>query len=309
MRKEEFTFESRDGETKLYAVRWIPDTQIKCILQIVHGMSEYINRYEHVAEWFCKRGIMVVGEDHLGHGNSVKENGTYGYFCKQDPATVVVRDVHRLKKMTEEEYPGIPYVIWGHSMGSFILRNYLFKYGFGIKGAIVCGTGSKPKGLIKMAKLLANIQGLLLGDKHVAKMLDKMAFGDRTKIPTDQRNDWLSTDHNVAVKYDADPLCGFTFTVNGFKTLFTLIDRQNKYQNVERISKTLPILLISGDKDIVGDCGDGVKKVFEEYKKVGIKDVSMKLYPGLRHEIHNEPSKETVFEDILNWINEKVLSN
>ncbi|MCQ2081162.1 MAG: lysophospholipase [Lachnospiraceae bacterium] len=308
MRKEEFTFDSRDGVSKIHAVRWIPEGEIRCILQIVHGMAEYIERYEEAAEWFCERGIMVVGEDHLGHGKTVEGEGTYGYFTKMDPATVVVRDVHRLKKLTEEEYPSLPYVIWGHSMGSFILRNYLFKYGFGIDAAIVCGTGQNSKGLIKFAKCLAKLQGVFLGDKHIAKMLNTMAFGSSAKIPEGHKNDWLCTDHSVVEKYDDDPLCGFTFTVNGFKTLFELIDRLNKFSNVLRVPKTTPIFVISGSEDIVGNKGAGVKKVFEEYKKAGINDVTMKLYDGLRHEIHNEPSKYEVFEDMLNWIESRVIN-
>ena len=129
VKKEEFTFDSRDGATKIHAVRWVPEGKVVCILQIIHGMAEYVERYEQLAQYLGEKGILVTGDDHLGHGKSVGEEGAYGYFCEQDPATVVVRDVHRLKKITQEEYPGIPYVILGHSMGSFILRNYLFRYG------------------------------------------------------------------------------------------------------------------------------------------------------------------------------------
>lgn len=306
MLREEFTFDSRDGKTKLYAYRYIPDGKIKCILQIVHGMAEHIGRYEEVAKWFAEKGILVTAEDHLGHGKSVPEGGTYGYFCPQDPATVVVRDVHRLKKLTQEAYPGIPYVIWGHSMGSFILRNYMMRYGSGIDAAIVCGTGTKPAGAVKSGLMLAYIQGAFLGDKHVAKMLNTIAFGNNKNIPVENRNDWLSTDHNVAVKYDADPQCGFTFTINGFKTMLTLIDRQNNHKNVALMPKDLPVYLISGKEDIVGDCGVGVEKVYEEYKQIGMKDVEMKLYDGLRHEIHNEPCKEQVYEDIISFISKRV---
>lgn len=140
MKKEEIFFLSRDGKTKIHAVKWIPEGKPVCILQIVHGMAEYIERYERLALVLTRQGILVTGEDHLGHGKSVGENGIYGYFCAHDPATVVVRDVHRLKKMVQEQYPGVPYLLLGHSMGSFILRNYLSRYGSGIDGAIVMGT-------------------------------------------------------------------------------------------------------------------------------------------------------------------------
>ena len=141
MIKEEFYFDSRDGESRIHAVRYTPDDgNVKGIVQVVHGMAEYVERYENLAEFLTARGILVTGEDHLGHGKSVAEGGTYGYFCEQDPATVVVRDVHRLKKITEESYPEVPYVILGHSMGSFITRNYLCRYGKGVDGAVIVGT-------------------------------------------------------------------------------------------------------------------------------------------------------------------------
>lgn len=302
MRKEEIVFDSRDGVSKIHAIRWIPEGEVKAVLQIIHGMAEYIERYEHVAEWFTERGILVTGDDHLGHGASVSDGGVYGYFCEQDPATVVVRDVHRLKKMTQEAYPGVPYFIWGHSMGSFILRNYMMKYGTGIDGAIVCGTGGQPKMLVKFAKGLANVQKLFLGGKHVAKMLNTMAFGDKSKLEPGHANDWLCTDHSVVEKYDADPLCGFTFTVNGFITLFTLIDRLNSDKNLSKMPKELPILMVSGSEDEVGENGKGVKRVYDKYMEIGMKNVTLKFYDKMRHEIHNEPIKETLFGDIYEWI-------
>ena len=152
MKKEEIFFLSRDGKTKIHAVKWIPEGKPICILQIVHGMAEYIERYERLASVLTRQGILVTGEDHLGHGKSVGENGIYGYFCAHDPATVVVRDVHRLKKIVQEQYPGVPYLLLGHSMGSFILRNYLSRYGSGIDGAIVMGTGMQPKAVLNAAK-------------------------------------------------------------------------------------------------------------------------------------------------------------
>lgn len=308
VKKEEFTFDSRDGQSKIHAVRWIPEGKVICILQIVHGMAEYIERYEEVARYFAEKGILVTGEDHLGHGKSVTENGTYGFFCNQDPATVVVRDVHRLKKMTQEDYPGIPYVILGHSMGSFILRNYLFRYGKGIQGAIICGTGSQPTALIKCSKALATIQGALLSQKHIAKMLDKMAFGNYNKEIADRRTDfdWLCRDEKVVDAYVKDPLCGFTFTVNGFKTLFTLIDRLNKPENLENMPKELPIYFIAGEKDPVGNYGEGVRKAYDSFQKAGMENVSLKLYPEDRHELLNELDKYQVYEDLYPWIVDRV---
>lgn len=308
VKKEEFTFDSRDGQSKIHAVRWVPEGKVVCILQIVHGMAEYVERYEDLAQYLGEKGILVTGDDHLGHGKSVAENGIYGYFCEQDPATVVVRDVHRLKKLTQEEYPGVPYVILGHSMGSFILRNYLFRYGTGIQGAIVCGTGSQPGAIVKLSRMMAALQGAFLGQKHVAKMIDKIAFGSYNKKIENPRTsfDWLCTDEGVVDAYVKDKLCGFIFTVNGFRTLFTLLDRLNQEENLNAMPKTLPVHFISGDMDPVGNYGKGVRKAYEDFEKAGMERISLKLYPGCRHELLNETNKKQVYEDIYPWIMERV---
>lgn len=308
VKKEEFTFDSRDGQSKIHAVRWVPEGKVVCILQIVHGMAEYVERYEDLAQYLGEKGILVTGDDHLGHGKSVAENGIYGYFCEQDPATVVVRDVHRLKKLTQEEYPGVPYVILGHSMGSFILRNYLFRYGTGIQGAIVCGTGSQPQALVKFSRMVVALQGAFLGQKHVDKMMDKMAFGSYNKRIENPRTafDWLCTDESVVDAYVKDKLCGFIFTVNGFRTLFTLLDRLNQEENINAMPKTLPIHFISGDMDPVGNYGKGVRKAYADFEKAGMERISLKLYPGGRHELLNETNRKQVYEDLYPWIMERV---
>ena len=308
VKKEEFTFDSRDGKTKLHAVRWVPECKVVCILQIVHGMSEYIERYEDMAQFFAGRGILVTGDDHLGHGKSVSEDGEYGYFCEQDPATVVVRDVHRLKKMTQVDYPGIPYVILGHSMGSFILRNYLFRYGTGIEGAVICGTGSRSNFQNLVCQAVAAVVGVALGEKHTAKIIDRLAFGSYNKRIENPKTsfDWLCTDEKVVEAYEKDELCGFIFKVNGFKTLFQLLGRLNKKENLDKMPKNLPVHFVSGDMDPVGDYGEGVRKAYEDFRRAGMERVSMKLYPGGRHEILNEKNKIQVYEELYPWIMERV---
>lgn len=308
IKKEEFTFDSRDGKTKIHAIRWIPEGKVIGILQIVHGMAEYIDRYDETARYFAEKGILVTGEDHLGHGQSVAEDGIYGYFCEQDPATVVVRDVHRLKKLTQEEYPGIPYMILGHSMGSFITRNYLFRYGTGIQGAIICGTGSQPGALVKLCRAVAAVQGLFLSEKHVAKMIDHMAFGSYNKRiqPLRTSVDWLSRNEQNVDAYIADPLCGFTFTVNGFRTLFTLLDRLNQEENLKKMPADLPVFFIAGQEDPVGAYGQGVKKAYADFEHAGLTRLSMKLYPNDRHELLNETDRQQVYEEVFAWLMERI---
>lgn len=308
VKKEEFTFDSRDGKTKIHAVRWVPEGKVICILQIIHGMAEYIERYEETAQFFAQKGILVTGEDHLGHGKSVSEGVPFGYFCEQDPATVVVRDVHRLKKMTQEAYPGVPYVILGHSMGSFILRNYLFRYGTGIQGAVICGTGSKPQALVQVCRALAAVQRLFLGEKHTARLMDKLAFGNYNQAIQKPRTqyDWLSRDEKIVDEYNRDSLCGFTFTINGFRTLFTLLYRLNLPKKLAQMPKELPVRFIAGEKDPVGDYGKGVQKAYEDFEKAGMEQVSIKLYPEDRHELLNELDRVQVCEDLYPWITERV---
>lgn len=308
MVKEELYYDSRDGKSRLHAVRYVPDDveDIRCVVQIVHGMAEYIERYEEFAEFLTARGCVVTGEDHMGHGKSVGKAGLHGYFCEQDPATVLVRDVHRLKKSTQALYPNVPYVIMGHSMGSFIVRNYMFRYGTGITAAIIMGTGMQPPAVLAASKIAAGIQKVFCGPEHVSRLIDKLAFGNYNKEIPNPRTpfDWLSRDGERVDKYIADPLCGFVFTVNGFSTLFELISRLHDPRNLERIPAKLPVLMISGDADPVGDYGKGVRKAYDSLRGVGVENIRLKLYDGGRHELLNEINREEVMKDIFGWLEE-----
>ncbi len=311
MVKEEFYFDSRDGESKIHAVRYRPEDagNIRCVLQVVHGMAEYVERYEEFAAFLVERGFVVTGDDHLGHGKSVGEKGRQGYFCEQDPATVLVRDEHRLKKMTEELYPHVPYVIMGHSMGSFIVRNYICRYGTGISAAVVMGTGMQPKAVLRMAKMLVGIQKLFCGSRHVSRLIDKVAFGGYNKAIANPGTpfDWLSREQERVERYMADPDCGFVFTVNGFGALFTLVGRLHNPENLKAIPKKLPVFLLSGDADPVGDYGKGVRKAYDSLKAAGLEDITLKLYEGGRHELLNEINRTQVMEDVHAWVESRVL--
>ena len=310
MKKTDFYFDSRDGESRIHALRYEPEEEALCdgrpaaILQIVHGMAEYIERYEETAKFFTDRGFVVTGEDHLGHGRTVAEGGAMGYFCKQDPATVVIRDVHRLKKMTQAQYPGTPYFLLGHSMGSFILRNYLCRYGSGIQAAVIVGTGMQSAGMVYGAKAVAGLQRMFLGGRHVSRLLDRLVFGSYSKRIENPRteNDWISRSAENVDQYNADPLCGFIFTVNGFQTLFELIARIRKKKNLEKIPRNLPVFFAAGAQDPVGDYGEGVKRAYDSLDAVGLKHLAMKLYEGDRHEILNETDAEQVRQDIYDWL-------
>lgn len=303
-KKEEFCYKSRDRETDLHAIRWNPEGEPVAILQIVHGMQEYIDRYDEFARFLNSKGILVTGNDHLGHGASA-DGKQLGYICKNDPATVLVRDVHRLKKMTQDKYPGVPIILMGHSFGSFIAREYLTRYGTGIQGAIIQGTGLEKESKIKLGQFVGNVQGLFCGQKHPSKLLSILCFKDYLKRIPDHKTlgDWLSRDEESVRAYGESPYTQGFFSVNGFKTLAELMLRGQNEDHMEDIPKDLPILLTSGTEDPVGHYGEDVKKLYGIYKdKLGISKTEIKLYDGMRHELQHEIGKEQVFEDQYEWI-------
>ncbi|MCR5102363.1 MAG: alpha/beta hydrolase [Butyrivibrio sp.] len=303
--KEEFTYKSRDGQTEIHAIRWIPDSNIVGILQIVHGMQEFIDRYDPYARYMAERGILVTGNDHLGHGESLDSKKTLGYFCEDDPATVVVRDVHRLKKITQEKYPGIPIVILGHSFGSYTLREYISRYGTGIDAAIIQGTGMESPAVVSAGKLLANITKLFHGARYRSNFMNNIAFGAYLKkIPNARTKfDWLSHNEASVDAYIANPKDNFVFTVNGFLTLFDLVGRTQDREKMSRIPKNLKLLITAGTEDPVGGYAENVKKLYNIYKdELGFTNVDLKLYEGMRHELQQEIGSEQVFEDQYNWI-------
>jgi len=307
MTRTDFYYDSRDNSTRIHAVKWIPDIEPVGILILVHGMAEHIDRYEPFAKYMCEKGFVVAGNEHLGHGKSA-ENGRKGYFCRRDPATVVVRDVHRLKKMVEGEYQGIPVYIFGHSMGSLITRNYLTRYGSGVKGAVISGTLMMPKSLLFAMGVLCRVLSLIQGSKHPSAFMDKMAFGSYcAKIESPKTNfDWLTRDDTIVNDYINDPNCGFLFTLNGFSTLKELMIRLHDTDRLNSIPRDLPVLFVYGGKDPCGDYGVSVRKVYEQYRQLGIKDVTEKEYPDDRHELLNELNKEEVMSDIYIWIKDRM---
>jgi len=307
IRREEFTFDSRDEKgSKIHAVRWMPETDKPiCVVQIVHGMSEYVERYDTFARYLTEHDIVVVGNDHLGHGKTAADGkGTYGYFCRQDPATVLVRDVHRLKKLTQEAYVGLPYIIIGHSMGSFIVRNYLMRYGKGIDGAVILGTGEHSSSKVAFGKFCAGAVSLVERQDRQSKLLTAGTFGNYLKRIPQSRTlaDWISSDTDVVDKYMEDKQCGFMFTVNGFKTLYELAGRCHDQEGLESIPKKLPILIASGEEDPVGDYGEAPRKVYDTFLNLDMTKVQLKLYKNARHELLNERIRQDVYKDLLNWI-------
>ena len=300
MKKRDFCYSSRDGKTPIHAIEWIPAGPIRAILQISHGMVEYINRYDGLARFLCQKGFYVVGNDHLGHGASVYADEDHGFFAEKRGNACLIGDMHSLRKRTQKKYPTLPYFMLGHSMGSFLLRQYVATYGKGLSGVIFMGTGRQPKAKLFFGRLVCHILSIPFGWYHRSPMVNQMAFAgylDRIKDPISDM-DWLSANEDNVLSYLADPWCGFYFTLNAFDQMFLGMERTDP----DRIPKDLPILLVSGKEDPVGNYGKDVTALKETYQKKGIRQVETILYPNDRHEILFEEDHMQVYHDLASWM-------
>ena len=305
MRKECFTYLSSDGKHQIHAVSWIPDGEIRGVLQIAHGMREYVDRYDEFGTFLAEQGYMVTGNDHLGHGDSVMTPEDYGFFAEEDGQKAVLEDMHQLYVMTAEKYPGVPYFLFGHSMGSFFTRKYLLTYREPLAGAIICGTGMQTNFVLKIVRTLCQRQAKKYGWKYRSGLITRLAFGGNGYTKFDKLGDgtsWLSKNVENVKAYNANPKCMFIFTLNGYDTLFRTIYDVCQQENVNQMNPELPMFFVSGDQDPVGNFGKGVKKVVGMYRNAGIKDLTCKLYENDRHEILNELDRDVVYKDVLEWI-------
>ena len=303
--KTEFTFLSRNGKDQCHAISWAPEnTDIRGVFQIIHGMQEYTDRYDAFATFLAEQGFLVVGADHLGHGKTAATEKDLGYFGDGDIPTILVRDAHRLKKIIQEQNPGKPYFIMGHSMGSFVLRKYLAMYKKGIDGAIILSTGMMPAFITRTGIIMCNFLKIFQGDRHRSRIMDFISFGSYLKRIPDATtaSDWLSDNKDAVRAYREDPFCMYMFTLNGFRNLYKLVNFTGKSKNFTKVSKDLPILVIAGTEDPVGHYGKDPVKVYELFTKLGIKDVQLKLYDGMRHELLSSLNSKDVYDFLLKWI-------
>ena len=305
----EFNFPSSDGKTMIHVNKWEPeDRPVKAVVQIAHGVAEYGKRYDDFASFLCENGYVVVANDHLGHGESLIEDAPMVYFGEENGWWNVIDDVEYLREKTHLEYPDVPYFLFGHSMGSFISRSHLIRYKGRLDGCILCGTGFLAKPMIFGGKIIANMEIKRLGKKGYSKVADNLAFGAYNKkfAPNRTAFDWISLSKENVDAYIADPLCGGNTTLGLFRDMLDGLTYVNSKNNIASMDKEQPVLFIAGDQDPVGEMGKAVTKAYNAFKDAGLKDVKIKLYKGLRHEILNEKEHQKVYEDVLGWLEEKV---
>lgn len=301
----EFTFPSSDGQHQIHCSQWLPDEgQPKAVVQIVHGISEYVGRYDQFARFLADHGYAVCGEDHLGHGRTGKQDSIFGFFARHDGWTLATADVRGLRRLMGKKFPGIPYFLLGHSMGSFLTRTYLCRYPGEVSGALLSGTGQEAGLLVGAGKFLANLIGLFKGYDSVSPLVHSLSLGAYNKqfAPNRTTADWISRDETVVDTYLADPFCQVMPTVGLYRDMLGGLQYIASRRALSQMDPDTPVYLYSGDQDPVGANGAGVKKVYGYFEKYGTKDLSMKLYENGRHEMHNELNREEVFADVLTWL-------
>ncbi len=305
---KDFYFNSSTGKNKIHARMCVPDTEPRAIVQIIHGIAEYIGRYDEFMSFLADNGIIAVGTDHLGHGKSIESEEQTGFFAYDNGWDYVVRDEEVLRLAMHENYPELPIIVFGHSMGSFMTRTLLIRYPDAFNAAIISGTGNQGAALVNGGLFMGNLVTGLRGAHHYSKFLNNLAFGSYNKIYDNPKTeyDWLSRDETNVQKYIDDPLCGFIPSCSLFRDMMTGVKFITNKKNLTAMNKDMPVYFMSGDMDPVGECGKGVQKAYNNFLEAGMKDVSIKLYPGGRHEMLNEINKDEVYADILAWLNSKI---
>lgn len=305
---KDFYFNSSTGKNKIHARMCVPDAEPRAIVQIIHGIAEYIDRYDEFMSFLADNGIIAVGTDHLGHGKSIESDEQTGFFAYDNGWDYVVRDEEVLRLAMHENYPELPIIVFGHSMGSFMARTLLIRYPDAFNAAIISGTGNQGAALVNGGLIMGNLVTGLKGAHHYSKFLNNLAFGSYNKIYDNPKTeyDWLSRDEANVQKYIDDPLCGFIPSCSLFRDMMTGVKFITNKKNLTAMNKDMPVYFMSGDMDPVGECGKGVQKAYNNFLEAGMKDVSIKLYPGGRHEMLNEINKDEVYTDILAWLESKI---
>ncbi|MCI9156213.1 MAG: alpha/beta hydrolase [Lawsonibacter sp.] len=302
----DLSYPSSDGIHTIHAREWVTEGSPRGVVQIVHGVAEHIGRYDPVARFLASRGYLVCGEDHLGHG--LTAGGKFGYFGLKNGWDLVARDIRRLRKLEGEKHPSLPYVILGHSMGSFLTRTYLIRWPGTVDAAVLSGTGQESAAAVAFGKALAGTLCKTRGPDYVSKTVNDLSLGayNKTFKPNRTPSDWLSRDEAQVDIALADPLCNFMPTVSMFRDMMEGLQFIADRGNLAKMNKDTPVYFLSGGSDPVGAMGKGVRKVEEMFRSAGCRDVTVKLYPGGRHEMFNEINRQEVFDDLLAWIEHKL---
>lgn len=304
---ETIHFPSADGKHTCSAVVYTnPAVPVRAVLQLSHGMCEYVRRYAPMAEFYTAHGIALAGNDHLGHGDTAAV-GEHGHYGEKDGRYHLLNDLHTMNTLLHQKFPDVPVILYGHSMGSFYARWYAEKWPDSIKALIISGTAG-PNFANRIGQLLATTIAAAKGDKYVSPLMVKLNFGNYCSRIDNAKssNAWLSRDDTVVADYDNDPLCTFSFTVGTYREMLTVLNHVSTKAWAQSIDKKLPVLFIAGTGDPVGDYGNGVRKVWSMLGDAGVQDLTCQIYEDARHELHNETNRNEVFDYVLTWIEDHI---
>jgi alpha-beta hydrolase superfamily lysophospholipase len=309
MKHDTFAFKAADG-TQIFTYLWMPDnaSSVKGVVQIAHGMAEHAGRYECFAGVLTEAGYAVYANDHRGHGKTAGSQEEVGYFAAEKGWEKVMEDMHALTGIIKKECPQKPVILFGHSMGSFLSRDYSMHYGNELSGLVLSGTGGDPGAIGKVGLFIAKTEAAIRGKKAKSEMMNKLSFGafNGAFKPNRTDYDWLTRDDAEVDKYINDPWCGAVFTAGFFCDMLGGINYVNQKENIAKIPKSMPIYIFSGAKDPVGGNTKGVSQVYNALKDAGMGDVTLKFYEQGRHEMLNEINRDEVFSDVIAWMNKHV---
>ena len=300
----ELRYPSRDGKTKIFALLWgAEQSQARAVIQITHGMEEHIGRYQQFASYLTKQGFIVCGQDMLGHGRSVTSSKALSSIPAHEGKNILLEDAHSLRKIISTRYPDLPYIMFGHSMGSFLMRCYAARYGAGLAALILCGTGYVSPLLSVSGMVLARILARIKGENYRSKILIRLGTGAYSKEIKDPHTsyDWLAFNRNTVDAFIADQLCGVPFSASSYAVLTSLTYEASKLSLAKHIPSYIPVYLIAGTCDPVGDDGKGVMACARLLERAGVEKVDVKLYQNMRHEILNECDSAVVYSDVVKW--------
>lgn len=298
MKTKEFSFKSATGVCRIHGCEFLPEGEVRAVVIIHHGMAEHINRYADYVKHLTDMCYAVFMHDMANHGKSNQKTELLGYFGENDGYKNLVKDLKTVYDLAKKEFPDKKIIMFGHSMGSFIVRCFDCAYPGASDASVYMGTGgSNPAA--GMGKAISNLIASIKGSTYKSKMLDKITFGSFNK-KTDKKTsfDWLTRDSAIVQKYIDDDYCGFLFTVKGMNDLVNLNVWANSAECYNTVKKDLPILLVEGADDPVGAYSKGINEVADKMKASGHTNVTVKLFPGCRHEVLNETNRQEVYEGI-----------
>jgi len=304
------TLIAADG-LKIYCYIFKPvNREPKGIVQIVHGLGEHAGRYIEFATKLAKNGYVVCAEDHRGFGRTAISKEQIGHISDSNGHSLIINDMYTLLSHVRIEYPKLPYFIFGHSMGSFLTRSFMIKHAHIIDGIILSSTKGEKLFIENFGHLIANIQKSIFGVRAKANLLHSMTMGGYGKKYFKNEKSskaWLTSDEEMRKELKEDEYYATgPASIETYVQLFNILDEIQNESNLQKINKNIPILLISGEKDPVGNFGLGIKWLYELYKKIGVRDVEIKLYKEGRHELLKDKCRYDAMDFMLNWLNERI---